>query len=235
MVGGLSSMKGSASGENATSNASETSRELDGCSGKFSSKDFKVIDRSISQKAFDSLLLEPKVGMLFHSEDEAYDFYNSYAKRKGFSVRKGHLSRRKDGSVRDRHYLCSNEGSRQEHRTHVTKKPRAIERTNCLARVEFKVSRDNLWTISKYIDEHNHPLASPNKIHMLRSHRAKFPPHRAFINETDYVGIKPVQSCVQADRALGSEDAVFLCKNQNYYLLQSNRTRDLEKEIHNSY
>ncbi|KAG0448152.1 hypothetical protein HPP92_027984 [Vanilla planifolia] len=64
---------------------------------------------------------------------------------------------------------------------------------------------------------------------MLRSHRAKFPPHRAFINETDYVGIKPVQSCVQADRALGSEDAVFLCKNQNYYLLQSNRTRDLEK------
>lgn len=219
-------MKESASRENAASNASETSRKLDGGPGIFVSKDVKISDHD----AANNTQLNPKVGMLFNSEEQVFDFYNLYAKRRGFSVRKGHLSRRKDGSIRDRHYLCSNEGTRQEHRTHITKKPRAIERTNCLARIELKVTRDNIWTISKYIDEHNHPLASPNKIHMLRSHRAKFPPHRAFISESDYIGIKPNQTCgAQVENSHCVDSAVFLYKNQSYYLLQSNRTRDLEK------
>lgn len=223
-------MKESISGGNAVSNASDTSRELDGGSGIFVSKEVKLTGGSLAQEGVNNSQLEPKVGMLFNSEEQAYEFYNSYAKRKGFSVRKGHLSRRKDGSIRDRHYLCSNEGTRQEHRTHITKKPRAIERTNCLGRMELKVTRDNAWTISKFIDDHNHPLASPNKIHMLRSHRAKFPSHRAFISESDYVGIKPAQTCGgQAENARCAESAVFLYKNQSYYLLQSNRTRDLEK------
>ncbi|PKA52635.1 Protein FAR1-like sequence 5 [Apostasia shenzhenica] len=222
-------MKETASRENATSNASELSRQVEAQTCTFVSKEEKSTDGSFSQEVLNSPQSEPKVGLVFHSEEQAYNFYNSYAKRKGFSVRKGHLSRRKDGSIRDRHYLCSNEGTRQEHRTHVTKKPRALERTNCLARIEFKVSRDNIWTISKYIDEHNHLLASPNKIHMLRSHRAKVPPHRAFINESDYVGIKPVQTCALAEKLHDAESSVLLYKSQNYYLLQSNRTRDLEK------
>lgn len=105
--------------------------------------------------------LDPKVGMIFHSEDQAYNFYNSYAKRKGFSVRKDHLSRRSDGRIRYRHYVCSNEGSRKEHPVSMTKKSRPIERTNCMARIEFKVNNDNLWIVNRFIDEHNHPLATP--------------------------------------------------------------------------
>lgn len=224
-------MKESISGGNSVSIASDPSRELDGGAGKFVSKEEKLTGGSLAQEGVNNSQLVPEVGMIFNSEEQAYDFYNSYAKGKGFSVRKGHLSRRKDGSIRDRHYLCSNEGARQEHRTHITKKPRAIERTNCLARIELKVTRDNGWTISKFIDDHNHPLATPNKIHMLRSHRAKFPPHRAFISESDYVGIKPAQTCgsqVENTRC-AEESAVFLYKNQSYYLLQSNRSRDLEK------
>ncbi|KAI0505078.1 hypothetical protein KFK09_016035 [Dendrobium nobile] len=228
MASEILKLKESISAGNAISSASDTSRELDGSSGIFVSKEVKLTDGILAQEG--NSQFEPKVGMLFNSEEHAYEFYNSYAKRKGFSVRKGHLSRRKDGSIRDRHYLCSNEGTRQEHRTHITKKPRAIERTNCLARIELKVTRDNAWTISKYIDDHNHPLASPNKIHMLRSHRAKFPPHRAFISESDYMGIKPVQTCGgQVVDARFAESAVFLYKNQSCNLLQSNRTRDLEK------
>ncbi|KAI3932999.1 hypothetical protein MKW98_029232 [Papaver atlanticum] len=33
----------------------------------------------------------PKVEMLFESEDELYHFYNYYARRTGFSIRKGHF------------------------------------------------------------------------------------------------------------------------------------------------
>ncbi|XP_039116295.1 protein FAR1-RELATED SEQUENCE 5-like [Dioscorea cayenensis subsp. rotundata] len=130
-----------------------------------------VTDRLPAPKAVGNMLLEPEVGMLFHSEDEAFEFYNSYAKRKGFSVRKGHLAKRKDGSIRVRIFLCSNEGLRQTHRTHITRKPRVNERTNCKARIEFKVDRDYVWAVRKVNLEHNHPLASPSKSFMLRSHR----------------------------------------------------------------
>jgi FAR1 DNA-binding domain len=112
----------------------------------------------------------PIVGMVFYSEEEAYNFYNSYARKRGFSVRKGHLSRRKDGSVQCRHYMCSNEGKRQPHPTHITKKPRPLERTSCLARIEFTVNRENIWAVKRFFDEHNHSLANPDKTYLLRSH-----------------------------------------------------------------
>ncbi|XP_072968514.1 protein FAR1-RELATED SEQUENCE 5-like [Typha angustifolia] len=195
-----------------------------------SGKDITCMDESLAPGAVENSQSDPKVGMIFHSEEQAYGFYNSYAKRKGFSVRKGHLSRRKDGSIRDRHYVCSNEGTRQEHRTHVTKKPRPLERTNCLARIEFKVNRDNIWVVNKFFDEHNHPLASPNKTHMLRSHRKKLPVQRAVFTESDYYyGVKPapVQE-LQMEEFHVAEDVGILLKNQNN-CLSSKRLRDLEK------
>ncbi|KAG6537339.1 hypothetical protein ZIOFF_002427 [Zingiber officinale] len=166
------------------------------------------------------LELEPKVGMVFHSEEEAFNFYNSYAKRKGFSVRKGHLSRRRDNSIRDRHYVCSNEGTRQDHRTHVTKKPRPLERTQCLARIEFKVNRSNAWVINKFVEEHNHPLASPNKIHMLRSHRKKLPIERTIFTEADYYyGVRPSQMHDNYSEALHGNELHM--KNQSCLITES--------------
>jgi hypothetical protein len=44
-----------------------------------------------------------------------------------------------------------------------------ITRTGCDACVQFSISKENVWTVQKVIVEHNHYLASPNKIHKLRS------------------------------------------------------------------
>ncbi|KAI3872376.1 hypothetical protein MKX03_020960 [Papaver bracteatum] len=52
----------------------------------------------------------PKVGMLFESEDELYHFYNYYARRTGFSIRKGPFKRSSDGEIRKRVIYCSKEG-----------------------------------------------------------------------------------------------------------------------------
>ncbi|XP_039117538.1 putative protein FAR1-RELATED SEQUENCE 10 [Dioscorea cayenensis subsp. rotundata] len=50
----------------------------------------------INQEVF----LAPHVGMLFDSMDEAYDYYNQYAYKKGFSVKKGAIRKsEKDGNV----------------------------------------------------------------------------------------------------------------------------------------
>lgn len=50
----------------------------------------------------------PKVGMTFESEDQAYEFYNYYAGKIGFSIRKSHSRLRRDGTIYQKHIVCSN-------------------------------------------------------------------------------------------------------------------------------
>ncbi|XP_072993531.1 protein FAR1-RELATED SEQUENCE 5-like isoform X1 [Typha latifolia] len=205
--------------------AAEVSQALkDGEASKISTlKEPNILDK---QKAVGNFQLEPEVGMVFHSEDKAYMFYNKYAHRKGFSVRKGHLGRRKDGTVRNRVFLCSNEGSRQKHCTHMTKKPREAVRTNCMARIEYKVSRDGIWAVSKIIYEHNHPLVRPHKAHLLRSHR------RLLLAQRDDIGIVAEKSAetleFPLEEAREAETVGFLLKDQSSYL-HTTRMRELEK------
>ena len=52
----------------------------------------------------------PTVGMAFKSEDEAYDFYNQYARKVGFSIRKSHTKLRRDGPLYQKHLVCSKQG-----------------------------------------------------------------------------------------------------------------------------
>ncbi|XP_072968994.1 protein FAR1-RELATED SEQUENCE 5-like [Typha angustifolia] len=233
----MSTSKQCPSEDNSISKVSAASKSCDVVDNSSFLKTMNSVDRSVENNKGDGLndpemidksLMEPKIGMVFYSEDQAYNFYNSYAKRKGFSVRKDHLSRRKDGSIRYRHYLCSNEGTRQEHRTHVAKKARSIERTNCLARIEFKVSNDNVWVVNKFIDEHNHPLASPHNSHMLRSHRKKLPVQHGGGTNSDDFGAKPIQlHKSQLQEAQCTEVAGFTLKDQVNFL-NTRRMRDFE-------
>ncbi|KAJ3669303.1 hypothetical protein LUZ60_011253 [Juncus effusus] len=181
-----------------------------------------------SNSNFENII--PKEGMIFHSEQEAYNFYNSYARKRGFSVRKGHLSRRKDGSIQNRHYVCSNEGTRQNHPTHITKKPRPLERTNCISRIEFRVSKNNIWEIKKFIDDHNHPLASPNKTFLLRSHRKKSQNPKPIFTEDDfYYGVKPNELERESDEAATATRVSSFSGNIGTNCLTGMRLRDLEK------
>ncbi|KAJ0985812.1 hypothetical protein J5N97_004168 [Dioscorea zingiberensis] len=171
---------------------------------------------------------EPKVGMVFRSEDEAYEFYNEYAKRKGFSVRKGHIARRSDGSVQSRSYLCSKEGTRQKHSSYVTRKPRALERTNCMARIEYKVDRESRWVVSKVILDHNHHLASASTSHMLKSQRKASHTKVRFNDEVDRVGgDAPETVDGYGGEGRGAENVVFVSRYRSS-CLSTKRTRDLE-------
>uniref|UniRef100_A0A8R7TGL9 FAR1 domain-containing protein n=1 Tax=Triticum urartu TaxID=4572 RepID=A0A8R7TGL9_TRIUA len=57
----------------------------------------------------------PKVGMQFLSEEEAYSFYNKYAKAIGFSIRRGSQHKVKNSSaIQQRTFTCSRQGFRAE-------------------------------------------------------------------------------------------------------------------------
>ena len=76
----------------------------------------------------------PRVGKTFQCEEDAYQFYNSYAQTKGFSIRKCHLKHRGDGTLSSRYFVCSKAGVKGTHPTHVAKNEHAYSTTDCMAR-----------------------------------------------------------------------------------------------------
>ena len=122
-------------------------------------------------------MIAPEVGMVFDSEDKAYKMYNTYAGNVGFSIRKGHSARREDKTIYQKYIVCSNEGYR------VTKRH--------YARVQFSVSKERIWKVQKVVLDHNHYLASPNKLHKLKSQRRVTEADRMLIGQIREAGIKP--------------------------------------------
>ena len=135
----------------------------------------------------------PRVGKCFQSEEEAYQFYNSYAQTKGFSIRKCHLKFRADGTLSSRYFVCSKAGVKGTHPTHVAKKEQANSRTDCMARVQFSITREGIWNVQKVMLDHNHQLVSPDKRHMLRSQRQLLDADRHMIKQMRTSGIKQAE------------------------------------------
>ncbi|XP_043716929.1 protein FAR1-RELATED SEQUENCE 12-like [Telopea speciosissima] len=117
---------------------------------------------------------EPYTGLQFGSEDEAYEFYNAYAKEKGFSIRKSRIERsRVDKSVLSRKYVCAHEGfhwTKDKRYKGKVIRSRRETRVDCRAAMSIK-RKSGGWIVYKVHHEHNHELVNPVEAYKLRSHR----------------------------------------------------------------
>lgn len=115
----------------------------------------------------------PKLGMCFDSEDHAYEFYNTYAGRVGFSVRKDYVNRSKiDGVVASRRFTCFREGFRQKDKRDLNvKRPRKETRIGCLAQLVISRQPDGKYRVTHFEEKHNHELVAACRVRMLRSQK----------------------------------------------------------------
>lgn len=136
--------------------------------------------------------LEPYEGMEFDSEQASRIFYNSYARRVGFSTRVSVYQRsRRDGSIICRQIVCSREGFRRDGGENRSKRQRTITRVGCKAQMTVKKQSSGRWAVSKLVKEHNHELVPPDKVHCLRSHRHVSGPARSLIDTLQAAGMGP--------------------------------------------
>lgn len=103
----------------------------------------------------------PAVGMEFETYDDAYNYYNCYAKEAGFRVRVKNSwfkrnSREKYGAV----LCCSSQGFK---RIKDVNRLRKETRTGCPAMVRMRLVDSKRWRILEVTLEHNHLLGA--KIH----------------------------------------------------------------------
>jgi hypothetical protein len=81
-------------------------------------------------------------------------------------------------------------------------------RSDCTARIQFNVSKEGVWTVQKFVHEHNHYLASPDKTKNLRSHRRVTEADKKLIGQIREVGMRYSQVFEFMKQFYGGADKV---------------------------
>ncbi|XP_027083622.1 protein FAR1-RELATED SEQUENCE 5-like [Coffea arabica] len=115
----------------------------------------------------------PELGMEFNSEEDAYNFYNKYAFKMGFSVRKDYLNKDKDGVTTSRRYSCRKKGVKCKYEGDVMpKRTRAPTKTGYGAKMVIVLFRGTMkYRVHDLVLEHNHELHIAQCAHMMPSQR----------------------------------------------------------------
>ncbi|RZC56262.1 hypothetical protein C5167_015115 [Papaver somniferum] len=121
-----------------------------------------------------SVNLVPAIGQRFVSQDAAYEFYCSFAKQCGFSIRR-HRTRGKDGvgrGITRRDFTCHRGGYPQLKPSEDGKLQRNRKSSRCgcpaylriVRRADFDVPE---WRITGFTNTHNHELLKSNEVRLL--------------------------------------------------------------------
>ncbi|MBA0789663.1 hypothetical protein Gotri_027750, partial [Gossypium trilobum] len=103
---------------------------------------------------------KPCVGMEFESEDAGKTFYDGYARQLGFSTQVGQFTRATpDGPIVTWDFACSREVFKRKN----------VESCNAMFRIERKDG--GKWIATKFVEDHNHSMVTPSKVHYLRPRR----------------------------------------------------------------
>lgn len=110
----------------------------------------------------------PVVGMEFESYDDAYNFYNCYAKELGFAIRvKSSWTKRNSKEKRGAVLCCNCEGFKTLKEASSRRKE---TRTGCLAMIRLRLVESNRWRVDEAKLEHNH-LFDPERAQNSKSHK----------------------------------------------------------------
>ncbi|KAH6789821.1 FAR1-related sequence 5 [Perilla frutescens var. frutescens] len=180
--------------------------------------------------------LEPYEAMEFESEEAAKAFYNSYARRVGFSTRVSSSRRsRKDGAIIQRSFVCAKEGFRNlnEKRTkdREIKRPRTVTRVGCKASLSVKIQDSGKWVVSGFVKEHNHELVPPDQVHCLRSHRQISGPAKTLIDTLQAAGMGPRRIMSVLIKEYGGISKVGFTEVDCRNYMRNNRQRSMEGDI----
>jgi hypothetical protein len=121
-----------------------------------------------------SVNLVPFIGQRFVSQEAAYEFYCSFAKQCGFSIRR-HRTRGKDGvgrGVTRRDFACHRGGYPQMKPSEDGKMQRNRKSSRCgcqaymriVKRADFEVPE---WRVTGFSNIHNHELLKPQEVRLL--------------------------------------------------------------------
>ncbi|XP_008235784.1 PREDICTED: protein FAR1-RELATED SEQUENCE 5-like [Prunus mume] len=171
----------------------------------------------------------PFQGQQFETLEEVYDFYNQYAREAGFSVRSYSSKKSKDGEVIRKEYVCNKEGSWSTETSGVVKRRRGVGRESCKARLVVVKSKYGGYVVTIFEEAHSHPMTTPRRRHLLKSHRRISGVNQLVAQQLISVNVSTHQQYdILATQAGGIENVGFT--QQDMY--NSNRDRRMKIKGH---
>ncbi|KAI3991373.1 hypothetical protein MKX01_034692 [Papaver californicum] len=135
-------------------------------------------------------LVEPKVGMIFDTAKEAFDYYNEYARKIGFRVRilRTNMNRSQRDEIHLQVLVCSCEGTYRMVRK--PRKRRESKRFECMAVFEIKLMSGDKYALIRFKAEHTHELVPPKFSSYLKTPKRIESAHIAHVDSSPPRGIK---------------------------------------------
>ncbi|KAL4606835.1 hypothetical protein ACB092_09G132800 [Castanea dentata] len=143
--------------------------------------------------------------MEFEANEIAYDFFNEYGRKAGFSIRKERL---RDQNI---------------------KIPRAETRCGCEARLVIILNRDSKkYVVNEFIAEHNHYLQLASTVHMMPSQRKVAVTHAIEIDLAHESRLRLKQSYKLLSKQVGGYYNLGFTKQDHKNYLRIKQQRDME-------
>ncbi|KAL0462186.1 UNVERIFIED_CONTAM: protein FAR1-RELATED SEQUENCE 5 [Sesamum latifolium] len=168
--------------------------------------------------------------MEFDSEEEAYNFYNEYAKAVGFGIRRQNIHKDANERIIDRTFCCACQGHGvKDKRDASVKSHRPETRTGCRAMMKINGRYNEKYKVINFIVDHNgHDLVSPSKTHFLRLHKCITNVQVLQADDISSSGIAPkVGYYLMSKQVGGRENVGFIFEDYKNYL-HSKRTMEMK-------
>ncbi|XP_035547418.1 protein FAR1-RELATED SEQUENCE 5-like [Juglans regia] len=166
---------------------------------------------------------EPKLGMVFSSEEELVSYYKKYGKQCGFEITTQRSKRDENESLRYVTLGCAR-GGKARNRTSNVARPRPTSKTECKAKINSTFV-DGMLKILTVHNTHNHGL-SPQKSRFFRCNREVSESVKRVLDINDQAGIRMNKSfAALVQEAGGFENLPFLEKDCRNYIDKARHLR----------
>ncbi|XP_042968993.1 protein FAR1-RELATED SEQUENCE 5-like [Carya illinoinensis] len=210
---GLHSVSSSHVDETQDPTPESTGKSMDTVDGR--SDDQSGAHDMLPQTEGADIVEEPKLGMVFKSEEDLLSYYKRYGQQCGFEIMTQRSHRFEDGSLRYGSLGCAR-GGKARNRTSNVARPHSTSKTDCKARINVTLER-GVFKVNSIDNSHNQGL-SPKKSRFFRCNREVSESVKRVLDINDQAGIRMNKSFASLVQEVGGfENLPFNEKDcQNY-------------------
>ncbi|PNX93001.1 protein FAR1-related sequence 10-like [Trifolium pratense] len=143
------------------------------------SEEGSVAPESVKEEKISScraMIITPYVGMVFKSDDEAFEHYGNFARKNGFSIRKERSRISPQLGVYKRDFVCYRSGFAPVKRKANGEHQRDRKSVRCGCDAKMYLSKEvvdgvSQWFVVQFSNIHNHELLEDDQVRLLPAYR----------------------------------------------------------------
>lgn len=130
-----------------------------------------------TEKSSSQAMVSPYVGMVFNSDDDAFDYYGNFARKNGFSIRKERSRLSPQLGVYKRDFVCYRSGfAPMKKKSNGGEHHRDRKSVRCGCDAKMYLSKEIVdgvyhWFVVQFSNVHNHELLEDDQVRLLPAYR----------------------------------------------------------------